>query len=78
MKRYIYLLLLCVCCTFRLPAQVSFGDATRFNDGWLFPLADDSLMSLPTFDDKDWRKLDLPHDWSVEGHLSPDLASCTG
>lgn len=78
MKRYIYLLFLCVCCTFRLPAQVSFGDATRFNDGWLFRLADDSLMSLPTFDDKDWRKLDLPHDWSVEGHLSPDLASCTG
>lgn len=59
-------------------AQVSFGDATKFNDGWLFKLTDDSTIVRPAYEDKDWRKLMLPHDWSVEGQLSPSLASCTG
>lgn len=61
-----------------LRAQVSFGDATKFNDGWLFKLTDDSTIVRPAYEDKDWRKLMLPHDWSVEGQLSPSLASCTG
>lgn len=59
-------------------AQVSFGKAGKFNDGWLFTLSDDSLMSSTDYDDSRWRRLDLPHDWSVEHHLSPSLASCTG
>ena len=25
-----------------------------------------------------WRIFTLPHDWSIEGQLSPSLASCTG
>lgn len=59
-------------------AQTSFGDAVKFDDGWLFSLTDDPTQKDNSFDDKDWRKLDLPHDWSVEGRLSPTLASCTG
>ncbi len=59
-------------------AQVSFGEAVRFNDGWLFSLTDGPEMAAPSFDDSSWRTLDLPHDWSVEGTLSPSLASCTG
>lgn len=58
--------------------QVSFGDARLFNRGWLFNLADDSLAVAPGYDDSAWRRLDLPHDWSVEQPLSPSLASCTG
>ena len=59
-------------------AQVSFGDAVKFNDGWLFRLKDDSAAVNTSYDDGKWRKLTLPHDWSVEGQLSPSLASCTG
>ena len=59
-------------------AQVSFGEAKKFNDGWLFSLSDDSLSASVSYDDSKWRKLDLPHDWSIEGQLSPSLASCTG
>lgn len=59
-------------------AQVSFGHATKFNDGWLFKLTDDSTIVRPAYQDTDWRKLMLPHDWSVEAQLSPTLASCTG
>lgn len=63
-----------VCCL----AQVSFGEASRFNDGWLFRLGDVEGAEKPGLDDSQWRELSLPHDWSVEGRLSPDLASCTG
>ena len=59
-------------------AQVSFGNATKFNEDWLFRLTDDSTIVNPAFNDSEWRKLRLPHDWSIEGQLSPSLASCTG
>lgn len=58
--------------------QTSFGRATNFNAGWRFILADDSAAVAPDYDDSKWRQLDLPHDWSIEGRLSPTLASCTG
>lgn len=29
--------------------------------------------SLNTYDDADWRILDLPHDWSIEGTLDPEI-----
>ena len=59
-------------------AQVSFGNPAKFNDGWRFSLGDDSTAMDAGFDDSQWRRLDLPHDWSIEGQLSPSLASCTG
>ena len=48
-----------------LRAQVSFGEATRFDDGWLFRLGDDTTARRPAYDDASWRRLRLPHDWSV-------------
>lgn len=59
-------------------AQVSFGDPQKINDGWKFQKGDAPKASLPEFDDSKWRQVDLPHDWSVEGPLSPNLASATG
>lgn len=56
----------------------SFGQASSFNDGWLFMLGDDEKASAPDFDDTKWRKLNVPHDWSIEQQLSPDMASCQG
>ncbi len=68
-----------------LNAQVSFGQAEKFNNDWKFTLeaTSDELRATSeiistTFDDSKWRKLDLPHDWSIEGLMSPTLASCTG
>lgn len=81
MNKYIYqmasALLLSLLCL-QVKAQVSFGDAQTFNNGWLFLLEDDSAAVRIDYDDSRWRRLDLPHDWSIEGQLSPDLASCTG
>ena len=58
--------------------SLNFGNAVKFNNDWKFILADSSAMSLPDYDDSRWRQLDLPHDWSIEGRLSPSLNSCTG
>ncbi|HEV8124087.1 MAG TPA: hypothetical protein VGP80_07600, partial [Gemmatimonadales bacterium] len=35
--------------------------------GWRFTLGDAAGAEQPKFDDRQWRALDLPHDWSVEG-----------
>ena len=37
--------------------------------GWRFALGDQQGAEQVAFDDKAWRTLDLPHDWSVEGTL---------
>jgi len=36
---------------------------------WKFFLGDDSTASRISFDDKSWRILNLPHDWSIEGEF---------
>ena len=78
MKRIISFLFCCMATVFVAGAQTSFGEASLFNDSWTFKHGDDQNASKPEFDDSKWQKLTLPHDWSVKGTLSPDLASCTG
>jgi beta-galactosidase len=63
---------------FSISAQVSFGDALKINDQWKFRKGDIEEAATPSFDDSDWRNLDLPHDWSIEGPYSPHHASATG
>ena len=41
--------------------------------GWRFALGDQAGAEQPGFDDRDWRSLDLPHDWSIEGTPSQDV-----
>lgn len=50
--------------------QVSAASKTLFDNNWRFRLGDDSLAIAPSFDDSQWRKLTLPHDWSVEGEFN--------
>jgi beta-galactosidase len=38
--------------------------------GWRFTLGDPAGAQQPAFDDRHWRSVDLPHDWSIEG--TPD------
>ena len=40
-----------------------------FDYDWKFALGDYPEASKPDFDDSEWRKLDLPHDWSIEGEF---------
>jgi len=50
---------------------------TDFNKGWKFKLGDIQNAQQPEFNDSDWRDLNLPHDWSVEGRFSQEWASGT-
>lgn len=43
-----------------------------FDFNWKFQLGDVSNAEKSNFDDSDWRVLDLPHDWSIEGEISKD------
>ena len=46
-----------------------------FNFEWSFTLGDDAAFATVEYDDSQWRKLHLPHDWSVEGEFSKDNPS---
>ncbi|GAB3020746.1 hypothetical protein GCM10027051_27590 [Niabella terrae] len=58
--------------------QVGFGQAEKINRDWKFALNDVDQVETSSFDDKNWLRVDLPHDWSVKGRLDSVLASCTG
>jgi beta-galactosidase len=49
-----------------IPAQ---GQRQRLSmdPGWRLALGDPAGAEQPGFDDRQWRRLDLPHDWSIEG-----------
>lgn len=61
-------------------AQVSFGQPETINNGWKFYLGDvvEAKELSYTGDNRQWKNVDLPHDWSVREQLSPTLASATG
>ena len=40
--------------------------------GWRFTLGDPAGAEAPKFDDRGWRSVDLPHDWSIEGTPSQE------
>ncbi|GGF23337.1 beta-galactosidase [Echinicola rosea] len=43
-----------------------------FNNGWRFQLGDHPNAISADFDVSNWRELNLPHDWSIEGNFSED------
>ncbi|MEO6734521.1 MAG: glycoside hydrolase family 2 TIM barrel-domain containing protein [Ferruginibacter sp.] len=42
-----------------------------FDFNWKFFLGDTASAKAKDFNDESWRKLDLPHDWSIEGKVNP-------
>lgn len=85
MKRFIVLLFLfpffCMC-------VYAEREVINFDRNWLFAryglqadgsrIEESGFMQMPQFDDKAWRKLDLPHDWGIEGPFRSDLEGYTG
>ena len=49
-----------------------------FNKGWKFTLGDQAGWSAAALDDKTWRTLDLPHDWSIEGKFDKNHPATVG
>ena len=46
--------------------------------GWRFTLGDPERAQQSSFDDRLWRSLDLPHDWSIEGTPKKDAVTGGG
>ena len=50
-----------------------------FNDGWRFHSVEADGADAASYDDSDWRTLDLPHDWAIEGPFDVKFnARCGG
>ena len=49
-----------------------------FDFNWRFHLGEIHGVNNPEFNDLEWRSLNLPHDWSIEGKFSDQNASGTG
>jgi beta-galactosidase len=67
------------------PAQADAGaprERLSFNAGWRFIKGDPAATPAPAaaagFDDAGWRKLDLPHDWGIEGPFQQEYPGETG
>ncbi len=64
-----------------LASFTSFAQTGRntllFNSNWKFYKGDAAGAENVGFADQDWRTLDLPHDWSIEGPFSEGWASST-
>lgn len=61
-----------------LSAQKPGRETQNFNFDWKFYKGEAANAQSVTYDDSGWRKLDLPHDWTIEGPFSKDNFSCTG
>ncbi|MDD5185965.1 MAG: glycoside hydrolase family 2 TIM barrel-domain containing protein [Paludibacter sp.] len=61
------ILLTAVCFAANARNQENIERKQLFDYNWKFTLGDIQKASANDFDDKSWRSLDLPHDWSIEG-----------
>ena len=54
----------------------SFSQSPRtvanFDKGWHFNLGEVANGETVAFDDSHWHKLNLPHDWSIEGEFKKE------
>lgn len=73
---------------FLSPAQ-NVRQVIDFDEGWLFAryglqpnggrVSEPKILpNVPDFDDSKWQKLDLPHDWGIEGPFRKELDGLTG
>ena len=53
-------------------AQATGRQRLSMDPEWRFALGDPAGAERPAFDDRAWRRLDLPHDWSIEGTMRQD------
>ena len=62
-------ILLIIGCHISVKSQNNILQRQLFDADWKFFQGDPPNASANNFDDKSWRSLDLPHDWSIEGAI---------
>jgi beta-galactosidase len=94
MKKSTGILLLIIILVAGIPGILFSQESPRiresFNDGWkfirYFNASDDNAISdrepeglqMPSVSDNNWRSVNLPHDWAIEGPFSDTLENNTG
>ena len=53
-------------------------ERVSFDNDWRFVLADTATMAAADYNDAHWRRLDVPHDWAIEGDFSVGNPSGAG
>ena len=65
-----------------MAAQISLASSSRayvdLNADWRFSRGDFATATGAAFDDSGWRRVNLPHDWSIEGPFGPEYGSGNG
>ena len=62
----------------KIQAQDSNSGKQLFDSNWKFYLGDVKGSEKPSFQDKMWRDIDLPHDWSIEKLPNQELGQVVG
>jgi beta-galactosidase len=81
MRRYYITLLVCILFIGSVAAQIPQSNIINFDEGWRFYKGGLYGGEQLTLNDSRWRKIDLPHDWSIEdvhGTNSPFNATAIG
>ncbi|AUP80545.1 glycoside hydrolase family 2 TIM barrel-domain containing protein [Flavivirga eckloniae] len=72
----LFLIVLATCLTACVSSPKNSGRVVEdFNFGWKFHLGTVDKASSTDFDDTQWRKIRLPHDWSVEHSFTQENAA---
>ncbi|WP_296686735.1 sugar-binding domain-containing protein [Flavobacterium sp.] len=66
----IFVVFLLLCTTIGFSQKNTGRIVSDFNTNWQFKLGDYPEALASSFNSSDWRKLQLPHDWSIEGEFS--------
>lgn len=56
-----------------MPSLLNSRQVLSFNKDWLFAKGNHSGSHMPEFDDRSWRLLQVPHDWSIEELFDADM-----
>ena len=59
--------LFCLVCVLCGLTTIQARQRQNFDADWLFLLGDSAQMSQVDYNDSFWRKLNVPHDWAIEG-----------
>src|SRR5688572_16616498 len=65
------------CLLLQLSASAQVRSVIDFNSNWKFYLGNDSAAKEFSYNDSKWRKLSLPHDWSIESDFKKEFPATT-
>lgn len=66
------------CSTHKKESPLQTRERVSFNENWLFQKTEDSAATQFDYDDSQWRPVNVPHDYAIEGPFKPEYNPRTG